>query len=140
MIVLDTNVISESRRPRPDAHVETWLAGTSASESYLTATVVAEIASGISVLPPGRRRLELHDALDLLVEEDFAGRVLPFSLAAAWAYARVVEVRRRQGRPIAVADAQIAAVCLVHGARLATRNTADFEGLGLELVDPWGAG
>ncbi|MFT4135653.1 type II toxin-antitoxin system VapC family toxin [Microbacterium sp.] len=137
MIVLDTNVVSEARRRRPDGRVTAWLAEVMESEVYLTATVVAEVASAISVLPPGRRRIELQDALDLLLEHEFAGRVLPFDLAGAFAFAHVIELRRRQGRPIDVADAQIASVCLAHDAALATRNVGDFAGLGLRVIDPW---
>jgi len=104
---------------------------------FLTTTVVAELAAGIGLLPRGRRRLVLQDDFDLAVDHDFADRILAFDIDAARAYGHVFEVRKRLGRPIQVADAQIAAVCLVHDAALATRNVDDFAGLGLDLIDPW---
>jgi predicted nucleic acid-binding protein len=71
--------------------------------------------------------------------EDFAERVLPYDGAAADAYAAVAAERRRAGRPIAVLDAQIAAIVRSRGATLATRNMSDFTGCGIELVDPFDA-
>ncbi len=137
MIVLDTNVISEARKLRRSPDVDRWVADQEPEELHLTATVVGELSAGVMILPHGRRRLNLQDDLDLIVGHDFAGRVLPFDTAAALAYGHVLEIRRALGLPIEVADAQIAAVCLVHDAALATRNTEDFAGLGLTLIDPW---
>ncbi|WP_310625621.1 FitA-like ribbon-helix-helix domain-containing protein [Limnohabitans sp.] len=76
-------------------------------------------------------------AVQAMLAEDFSGRVLSFDLEAAVVYADLVAMRDRQGQPIDVADAQIAAICLAHGATLATRNTQHFEGLGLTLMNPW---
>lgn len=137
MIVLDTNVISEARKLHRDASVEEWVTRQRVNELYLTATVVGELSAGVMVLEPGRRRIHLQDDLDLIVGDDFAGRILPFDTEAALAYGHVLEIRRALGRPVELADAQIAAVCMVHDAALATRNTADFDGLGLTLIDPW---
>lgn len=137
MIVLDTNVVSEPLKPRPEPCVGEWIRASSKAELHLTATVVAELGQGIAVLQPGRKRIELQDALDLMIAEEYDGRVLPFDLEAARAYALVIERRTVLGRPIRAEDAQLAAVCLVHDAALATRNTRDFEGLGLTLIDPW---
>ena len=72
-----------------------------------------------------------------MLAEDFAGRVLAFDLPAAVIYADVVARREREGQPVAMADAQMAATCLAHGARLATRNVRHFEGLGVPWVNPW---
>ena len=72
--------------------------------------------------------------------EDFAGRVLPFDEQAARAFAPITTSRRAQGRPIAEFDAQIAAIARVHDATLATRNTDDFEGCGVRLINPWESG
>lgn len=137
MIVLDANVISEPMTPRPDPRVIDWLRSTPWRSLCTTATVLSELMAGVAVLPAGRRRAHLQDQLDLVIDEDLAGRVLPFDAEAARAYAAVTLARRHQGRPISVGDAQIAAVCLARDASLATRNVRDFEGLGLTLIDPW---
>lgn len=69
--------------------------------------------------------------------EDFAGRILPFDSAAAPIYAELVQTCRSAGGPISQFDAQIAAIALKNGTRLATRNVRDFEDCGIDLVDPW---
>ena len=137
MIIVDTNVASEPSKRLPDQRVAAWLERYRGPRLFTTTTVIAELSDGIGKLPEGRRRLELQDALDLIIEVDYGGRILPFDLRAAQAYGLVRELRRRQGRPIDKSDAQIAAVCLEYGATLATRNMRDFDGFGLDLIDPW---
>lgn len=138
MIVLDTNVLSEFFRPSPDAVVRLWLDAQRRTDLWTTSIVIAELASGVAALPEGRRRLVLQDALDVMLE-GFDGRVLSFGVGAAIEYGRIVALRTRIGRPISIADAQIAAVSALAGATLATRNVRDFEGVGVDLVDPWSA-
>lgn len=138
MIILDTNVISELARPSADGRVTEWFRGQLASDLHLTAVTIAELGYGVALLPDGRRRNELARRLDRL-EGLLAGRVLSFDLASARLYGPLVATRNRLGRPIGVADAQIAAVCLRHAATLATRNVADFADAGLTIVNPWEA-
>lgn len=139
MIVLDTNVLSELARPRPDAAVVAWLDALPSTEVATTAVTVAELLYGVSRLPRGRRRRELAVAVESLVREDLGGRAHPFSLESADTYAQIVSGRERRGRPISVLDAQIAAICRTRGDSLATRNVRDFEHTGVEIVDPWAA-
>jgi predicted nucleic acid-binding protein len=140
VIVVDTNVLSEPVKPTPNEGVVAWLRRHREPKLFTTATVVGELNEGVGMLAPGRKRLELQDDIDLIIATEYDGRILPFDLDAAQAYGFVHELRRIQGRPMQTEDAQIAAVCLVHDAALATRNTRDFEGLGLELIDPWSDG
>lgn len=137
MIVLDTNVLSELMRSRPDAQVEVWFAAQPAPGLFSTTVTQAEILLGVALLPPGRRRTRLASAAEAMFEIDLAGRVLPFDIAAAREFASIVASRRRAGRPIAQADAQIAAITRSRGALLATRNVADFDRCGITVVDPW---
>jgi predicted nucleic acid-binding protein len=90
-------------------------------------------------LPDGRRKTELSEAVSALINTDFRGRVEPFDALAADQYADVVSARERTGKPIGISDAQIASICRVLNATLATRNTADFTGTGVNLVNPWKA-
>jgi predicted nucleic acid-binding protein len=136
-MVLDTNVVSELMRTEPDAAVLAWLNDQPADTLWLNSVVVSELLYGVARLPDGKRRAQLALAVQAMLAEDFAGRVLPFDLEAAVVYADLVAMRERQGQPIDVADAQIAAICLAHGATLATRNTKHFEGVGLTLMNPW---
>jgi toxin FitB len=108
----------------------------SAEDLFTTAVCQAEILAGVAMLPDGRRKRELETvARDVF--ELFAGRILPFDSAAAAAYAEIVATRRQIGRPINDFDAQIAAVARSRNMALATRDSADFEGIGLQVIDPW---
>jgi predicted nucleic acid-binding protein len=140
VIILDTNVISELARQIPDTGVLAWLDSLEISEVATTAVTAAELRYGVARLPDGHRKHELTVVIRGILVEDFYGRVLPFDERASIRYADVVTGRERIGRPIGVADAQIAAICRDSGAILATRNTADFEETGIELVDPWKLG
>ena len=140
MIVLDTNVISELARRAPDSGVLSWLDSLDVSEVGTTAVTAAELQYGVTRLPDGHRKRELAVVIRGILTEDFHGRVFPFDERASVRYADVVADRERNGRPIGVADAQIAAICRDLGALLATRNTADFEETGVEFINPWQLG
>jgi hypothetical protein len=137
VIVLDTNVISELVRPQPDQRVLGWLDSFPRVEVYLTAVTAAELRYGVARLPDGRRKSELAERVRRLTKEHFARRVLPFDDGAASYYAEIVASREARGSPISMADAQTAAICLRHGAALATRNTKDFVHIDVGIVDPW---
>jgi predicted nucleic acid-binding protein len=137
MIVLDTNVLSELLRPTPAPQVEGWLAAQDGASIYFTAVGEAELRHGVAILPAGRRRTALGAAIDGMLDEDFRDRILPFDRDAAGAYAVIAAARRAAGRPISQFDCQIAAIARAHGASVATRNTADYEGCGIALIDPW---
>jgi predicted nucleic acid-binding protein len=137
MIVLDTNVLSEAMRERPEPRVIEWLQRQSESEALTTAVTKAEILYGIATAPAGRKRTTLQAAADRVLNRTFAGRILAFEDKAASHYAQIAAARRARGRPIKPLDAQIAAIARLHNATLATRNTRDFEDCGIRLVDPW---
>jgi toxin FitB len=139
VIILDTNVISELARTDPEPNVVSWLDSLPAAEVATTAITSAELLYGVARLPKGRRRAALAEAIDALINEDFRDRVQPFDGLAAEQYATVVVGREKKGRPISTADAQIAAICRVHSAGLATRNTGDFTDTGIDLINPWNA-
>ncbi len=139
-MVLDTNVVFELMRPSPEPAVVAWLNARPTRDLFVTAVTEAEVRTGIAYLPAGRRRRQLIHAADRAFEELFADRVLPFERKAARAYAGIAAERRTAGRPISQADCQIAAIALCLGASVATRNTRDFDGTGIAVVDPWGTG
>lgn len=137
MIVLDTNVLSELLRPAPEALVLAWLEEQPPASVFTSAVTQGEILYGIRLLPDSKRRGKLWDAAVTIFNEDFAGRILSFDSDAAVAYAEISAARRAAGRPISQFDATIAAIARSHGASLATRNVNDFEGCGIEVIDPW---
>lgn len=138
MIVVDTNVVSELMKAAPSPRVETWTRGRDARELTLTAITVAEILYGIERLPRGKRKTTIRRAAADVFGR-FANDILAFDAAAATFYAEIVDRRERLGAPISGYDAQIAAVCRVHRASLATRNVKDFSDTGVELINPWSA-
>jgi len=137
MIILDTNVLSETLRPTPSTRVLEWMRSEPASALFTTAITESELLYGIALLSEGRRRQSLESVVHLIFTEDLAGRVLPFDSAAAREFADIAASRRRAGRPISEADARIAAISRSRGAALATGNVGDFVGCQLELIDPW---
>lgn len=139
MIVLDTNVLSEPMQLAPEPVVVAWIDRRDQADLFTTSTVIAELAYGISRMPAGTRQQRLADSLDRVVTTEFLAGVLAFDLAAAVECGLLIAAAERQGRSLSFADAQIAAVCRVRGATLATRNVKDFADLGIELVNPWGA-
>lgn len=137
MVVLDTNVVSELMRDNPRPTVLAWVDDQLVRHLFVTAVTEAEIRAGIAFLPEGKRRQGLANAAERAFSELFSGRVLPFDSEAARAYAGIAAQRRNEGRPIAQADCQVAAIAHSRGASVATRNIRDFEATGVDVIDPW---
>jgi toxin FitB len=137
VILLDTNVISEMMRPRPEPLVVSWFDSVAGLPLYISAVTEAELWSGFHLLPIGKRRTVLESLISETLTEDFAGRILPFDSAAARSYGKISGQRSKLGRPINTADCEIAAIAKVHGLKLATRNTSDFEHCDIDLINPW---
>lgn len=137
MIILDTNVISEIMRPTPDPAVGTWLAAQDSLDLTTTTITIGEIQRGIVRLPAGKRRKDLEARFSAFLEEAFSGRLLAFDKDAAFACAAVSAARERKGLHADAVDMMMAGVVKSAGARLATRNTSDFEECGIALTNPW---
>ena len=136
MIVVDTNVVSELMRPRPDPQVREWVSAQAPGELCTTAITVAEIRYGLERLADGRRKQSLLAAATELFAA-FSDYIQPFDADAAIWYATIVAHRDRLGMPIDGFDAQIAAICRTRSAALATRNARDFQQTGIDVTDPW---
>lgn len=140
MLLLDTNVLSEALKPSPEPRVIAWL-DLYFSDSAVSTVTLFELAAGIALLRRGRKRDTLESAVTRMIRR-FGDRVYAFDAAAAEAAARLLATARASGLgvhqvPAKLADLQIAGTAAAYGLTLATRNTKDFEGLGLDLVDPW---
>ncbi len=137
MLMLDTNMLSVMMSTEPVRKVADWIIEQPSEELFTAAVCQAEILSGIAILPVGRRRADLELAAHAMFTDDFQGRVLPFDGEAAAAYAEVFAARRKAGRPSGTVALMLAAVARVRGASIVTRNVADFEGVGLTIINPW---
>ena len=135
--ILDTNVVSEPLSPLPSPTVLAWWSQQQPGALFITTVTVAEILYGIELLEHGKRRGALLEGAERMFGKVLAGHILPFDEDAARAFPEIAVRRRAQGRPISDLEAQIAAIAYSRGALLATRNTADFEGCGVRLVNPW---
>ena len=137
MILLDTNVISEMMRERPDRAVSNWLRANPRKEFWTSSVVIAELISGVDLMPEGRKQEMLREAIEGVIAEDFKGQILKFDVSAARYYGHVLSIRQQIGRPIREMDALIAATALANDAVISTRNTFDSDHCGITLVNPW---
>ena len=137
MILLDTNVVSELMRTEPDPRVASWLDSQERDNLRICAISVAEIKRGIWRLPDGKRKVRLWIGFERALTISLNSEVLPFDESAANTFGELAANRQKAGFNAAVMDLMIAAIALTHNAKLATRNTRDFEGCGIELINPW---
>jgi len=135
--LLDTNVVSEWVKPRPDKGVLAWLSEVDEDRVFLSVMTLAELRSGIERLAAGKRRARLDAWLQEELPLRFEGRLLPIDRAVADAWGRIAARGEQVGRPISVADALVAATAEVHELTLVTRNAADFEPALKAIVNPW---
>jgi predicted nucleic acid-binding protein len=138
MIVLDTNVVSEAMKPRPNPAVRAWLNDQAAETLYLSSVTLAELLFGIGALPAGNRKDMLAQALDGLLGL-FRDRVLPFDTDAARRYAELAVTAKAGGRGFPTADGYIAAIAASRGFIVASRDTAPYEAAGVLVINPWEA-
>ena len=139
--LIDTNVVSEMMRPRPDPRVAAFLDSIADEGLGLSSVTVWEVLDGIGRINPGRRRRDLADRFQDLLDELFEDRIIDWSQADAQACARIMEDKRRRGEPLDdhVPDAFLAAAAATRGLAIVTRNTGEFRSTGIETVDPWAA-
>ena len=137
MYLLDTNVLSELIKPKPDAAVINWVMQQPPEQLYTSSITVAEMLHGVANLPTVKRKKALGKAVTDMFNEDFHQRILSFDQHAAARYAAWVQQRQQAGQPVSQSDAQIAGIALSVNAALATRNSRDFTGIDVTLINPW---
>lgn len=138
-LLLDTNVLSEVTRPWPDTRVLDWLDGLDEDRSFISVVSIAEIRRGVALMDEGRKREALAEWLARDLPQRFEQRVLRVDEPVALAWGDLMGLAKRQGRGMSSMDGLIAATAIARKLTLATRNTRDFEGFGIELFDPWTA-
>jgi predicted nucleic acid-binding protein len=135
LIVLDTNVLSELMRPQPSQTVMDWLRR-NAKILAIPSVAIGELRFGVARLADGRRKASLSRALDALIQR-YASVLLPYDVLSAMACGDILAGADAAGRPMSLADAQIAGIARVAQASLATRNGSDFATTRLKIVNPW---
>jgi len=138
--LLDTKVVSEWTKPRPDAGVVAWPAAADEDRIFISVITIAEIRHGLERLPASARRNRLDAWLNDQLPLRFEERLLPVDTDTANAWGRVMAQGQAAGHPPGTMDAFIAATVLRHDITLVTRNVSDFEPLGIRLVNPWNNG
>jgi predicted nucleic acid-binding protein len=136
-VLLDTNVLSEVRRPVPDRKVFAWLDTIDEDRAFISVASIAELRRGIALMEEGRRRAALTAWLAADLPARFAGRILPIDPAVATRWGDLMAQARRSGFALSVMDGFFAATALAHALVLATRNTKDFAPLGVPMFNPW---
>ena len=134
--LVDTNVLSELTRPQPEAQVERFLRDAKSSV-FISVLSVGEIRKGIASLPLSNKRTALKDWLDNEILPWFEDRILPVTLPIAGHWGDLAGQLKTSGRPRPVIDSLLAATALEHDLTLVTRNTRDYEGLGVPILNPW---
>lgn len=137
MILLDTNLVSEPIRHNPDSRVLDWLDAQVFDSLYFSTVSLAELLLGAESLPVGRRRTALVAALEQQIADLFGDRIIPFDIAAAEAYAKIVVRARSKGHTISIADGQIAAIAEANKLTIASRDELPFRAAGLGVINPW---
>jgi predicted nucleic acid-binding protein len=138
MIVLDTKVVAEAMKPQPHPALLAWLNEQLAETLYLSSVTLAELLFGIGVLPAGKRKEMLTQAIDGLLEL-FPDRILPFDTDAARHYATLAATARTGGRGFPTPDGYIAAIAASRGFIVASRDTAPYQAARVNVIDPWEA-
>lgn len=139
MILLDTNILSELMRRRPEEAVVTWLDRQPAQSIWTTAISLFEIRFGLQAMNTGRQRDRLEEALTEFCDRLIENRILSFDADAAREAADLMATRNKRGFPVDLRDTMIAGIALSARATLATRNTRHFEDLNIPVVNPWHA-
>jgi predicted nucleic acid-binding protein len=136
-VLLDTNVLSEVRRPAPEPKVLGWLDTIDEDRAFISVASIAELRRGIALMDDGRRRAALAAWLAVDLPGRFSGRILPIDPAIAERWGDVMAQARQSGVALSVMDGFFAATALVGELVLVTRNTNDFAPLGVPLFNPW---
>ncbi len=137
MIVLDTNVVSEMMRSKPDIKVLNWLSKFPSAKLFLSVLTVVELKFGVGLLPEGIDKQKLNSKIEDMVRTQFAGRMLVFDEASAYICAELMTVKKAHTPFVKIVDLQIAATAISNSFAVATRDLSDFKHADLTVINPW---
>ena len=139
MYLIDTNCLSELTRLRPDANVIEWFSSNDETRMYLSVISLGELVKGIDRLPDSAKKDKLNSWIQHNLKSRFRSRIIPISESIAIKWGSIQATMELRGTPIPAIDALIVATSLVNNLTLVTRNTKDFENIGIPLINPWDA-
>ena len=135
--LVDTNVLSEAVRTKPEPQVLDWIGAADETLLYLSVLTLGEVRKGLALLPQGKRRTRIETWIEVDVQSRFAGRILPISSAVADRWALLAAEAKKKGRALATIDGLLAATALEHNLTIVTRNVRDFRDTHVLLLNPW---
>jgi predicted nucleic acid-binding protein len=135
--LVDTCVISELLKTRPNRKVVDWLAGVPENTLYLSVLTIGELSKGVAKLPRSARQTRLQRWIEQDLMQRFSGRILVITEETALAWGRIVGASELAGRPLSVIDSLLVATANVQRMALVTRNVQDVEGLGVPVINPF---
>ena len=135
--LLDTNVVSDLRKPRPNRGLATWIASADEQSLFLSVLTIGELRTGITMLADDKKRAALETWLVSSLIGRFEGRILPLDIDVAQQWGRIEGSARLGSGKLPVVDSQLAATALYHGLTLVTNNEADFSRTGAPILNPW---
>ncbi|QYA08740.1 type II toxin-antitoxin system VapC family toxin [Agrobacterium larrymoorei] len=136
-LLLDTNILSEVTKPRPNETVLNWLHGLDEDRTFISIVSIAEIRRGDALMDSGKKHDALNEWLTYDLPQRFKNRIIPVEELVARAWGDLMALAKRSGRGLASMDGLIGATAVAHQLTLATRNAKDFEGFGIDIIDPW---
>jgi predicted nucleic acid-binding protein len=137
--LLDTNCISELVRSKPEARVVDWMRAAEESLLYLSVLTLGEIRKGAAILPQSKRRTYLESWLERDLQVRFSGRILAIDKAVADRWGLLAAEAQGRGRPLSAIDGLLAATAIHHNLTIVSRNTSDFAGTQVPILNPWEA-
>lgn len=138
-LLLDTNILSEVTKPRPNETVLNWLHGLDEDRTFISIVSIAEIRRGVALMDSGKKHDALNEWLTYDLPQRFKNRIIPVEELVARAWGDLMALAKRSGRGLASMDGLIGATAVAHQLTLATRNAKDFEGFGIDIIAPWTA-
>ena len=135
--LLDTNVLSEFKKPRPDEQVVAWSRAADEDNTFISVVTIGELRRGVALLAKGRRRSEFDEWVREELPRRFEGRILDVTAAVAEEWGELMAGSKLRGLVLEPIDAYIAATARLHALTLVTRNVKDFKNLEIDIINPW---
>ena len=137
IFLLDTCIVSELTRPKPNQCVADWIRSEPETKLYLSVLTIGELRKGIDKLPKSHKRNKIEAWLNFELRNRFSGRILSVDDEVAERWGLESAKAEQAGTPLPVIDGLLAATAIIHGMTIVTRNTKDMQQTGAKMFNPW---